>query len=155
MRRPHPDVVEVRKAGVSEGDALGALWFRSARAAHGYLPRLQALTETEAIAIFRSLSAGLELWVARRASVTLGLLALEEDCIDRLYVEPSAQGTGIGTRLIEHAKAQRPDGLWLFTHQKNAQARAFYERRGFRPARFGISPAPESEPDVRYVWTGD
>ena len=28
----------------------------------------------------------------------------------------------------------------------------FYERRGFVATRFGVSPAPESEPDVQYEW---
>jgi hypothetical protein len=32
------------------------------------------------------------------------------------------------------------------------RARSFYERRGFRAVQFGVSPPPESEPDVRYAW---
>jgi GNAT superfamily N-acetyltransferase len=144
----------IRRAEPAELDVLGALWFRSARAAHDYLPALQALTEPEAVRIFRGFAADLELWVATRDGVIVGLLGLEDDCIDRLYVAPSVQGVGVGTLLLEHAKALRPGGLHLFTHQKHAAARTFYERRGFRPTRFGISPAPESEPDVTYVWTG-
>lgn len=159
MARPAPDVaatrIEIRRAEPSELDALGALWFRSARAAHDYLPMLQALSEPEAVDIFRGFAADLELWVASRDGVIVGLLALENDCIDRLYVDPPAQGSGVGSRLLEHAKALRPAGLFLFTHQKNATARAFYERHGLRPTRFGISPEPESEPDVTYAWPGN
>ena len=39
------------------------------------------------------------------------------------------------------------------THQQHAQARAFCEKHGFRAVKFGISPPPESEPDVEYHWT--
>lgn len=145
---------DIRPAGAADRDALGALWFRSARDAHDYLPMLQALTEAEAVGQFRRFTADLELWVAARAEAPIGLLALDSDCVDRLYVEPSARGSGVGSRLLDHAKHLRPDGLRLFTHQKNARARAFYEARDFRPIRFGLSPAPESEPDVEYAWGG-
>ena len=58
----------------------------------------------------------------------------------------------MGTALIERARALAPDRLSLHTHQKNDKARAFYEKHGFRAVRFGVSPAPESEPDVEYEW---
>ena len=63
-----------------------------------------------------------------------------------------AQGAGAGSALIAHAKRLHPSGVWLFTHQRNTRARAFYEARGFRAVAFGVSPPPESEPDVRYEW---
>jgi hypothetical protein len=45
-----------------------------------------------------------------------------------------------------------PGGLRLFTFQRNVPARSFYEKYGFRAVRFGVSPAPENEPDVEYRW---
>ena len=109
-------------------------------------------TITHARHIASKIAADLELWVAEGERQPLAFLGLQGDCIDRLYVDPAAQGRGIGLELLDHAKALRPGGLWLFTHQKNAGARRFYERHGFRILRFGISPAPESEPDLEYAW---
>jgi hypothetical protein len=43
-------------------------------------------------------------------------------------------------------------GLSLRTFQMNASGRAFYEKNGFVIARSGVSPPPESEPDVEYRW---
>lgn len=40
----------------------------------------------------------------------------------------------------------------VWTHQKNSKARAFYEKWGLTAVRFGMSPPPESEPDVEYQW---
>ena len=40
----------------------------------------------------------------------------------------------------------------LFTVQVNVNGRAFYEKHGFVIARLGVSPPPESEPDVEYHW---
>ena len=75
--------------------------------------------------------------------------------IDRLYVDPSEQRKDWGSRLIAHAKMLYPQGLDLYTHQENAGARALYERHGFVVIRFGISPPPESAPDVVYRWRPD
>jgi ribosomal protein S18 acetylase RimI-like enzyme len=60
----------------------------------------------------------------------------------------------VGTILLDHAKTLSPGGLRLVTLQGNEQARHFYERHGFTPYDYGTSPAPESEPDVWYRWTG-
>jgi len=40
----------------------------------------------------------------------------------------------------------------LYTVQINTNGRAFYEKNGFVAVRFGVSAAPESEPDVEYHW---
>jgi ribosomal protein S18 acetylase RimI-like enzyme len=75
--------------------------------------------------------------------------------VDRLYVLPSFQRVGIGTTLIGHAEDLSPNGLELHPHQKNRVARDFYEKQGFKAVRFGVSPAPENEPDVEYHWRPD
>jgi ribosomal protein S18 acetylase RimI-like enzyme len=94
-----------------------------------------------------------EVWVAVERGI-VGFLAIADDRLGWLYVDPAAQGRGIGSALLEKARALSPGGLTLHTHQRNAPARAFYERRGFRAIRFGVSPPPESEPDVLYRWDG-
>ena len=82
----------------------------------------------------------------------LGYLALKGSYVDRLYVSPLQQRYGNGTALLKHAMERSPTGLELHTHQKNTQARAFYEKLGFVPVHYGISPPPENEPDVEYQW---
>lgn len=93
------------------------------------------------------------IWVAEEAGSIRGFLALNGSYIDRLYVHPVHQGRGVGSALMAHAKACAPAGLQLHTLQQNQQARAFYKQRGFRAVHFGISPPPESAPDVEYHWT--
>jgi GNAT superfamily N-acetyltransferase len=72
--------------------------------------------------------------------------------LDRLYVDPSEWRQGWGTLFIELAKTRSPQGLELHTHQENRAAHALYEKHGFKAVRFGISPPPESAPDVEYHW---
>lgn len=80
------------------------------------------------------------------------LMAMRDDFIDLLYVHPDHWRQGLGRLLLDHARSLSPGHLWLYTLQINIQARAFYEKNGFVAERFGISPPPESEPDVEYHW---
>jgi putative acetyltransferase len=93
-----------------------------------------------------------EIFVAEHEGEIEGLLALRGERVEQLFVGPDAQGRGVGSALLALAKGRSPGGLELFTLQRNARARRFYERRGFRALRFGVSPAPENEPDVFYRW---
>lgn len=93
-----------------------------------------------------------DLWVALEGEAIAGFLALKDAYIDRLYVHPEEQRRGVGTALLEHARALHPDGLQLHTHQQNTGACAFYEKHGFRAVRYGTSPPPENAPDVEYHW---
>jgi GNAT superfamily N-acetyltransferase len=92
------------------------------------------------------------IWVEEMEGEILGLLALEGSYVDRLYVLPRAQRRGVGTALLSKARELNPRGLELFTHQRNSKGCAFYEKHGLKAVRFGLSPPPESEPDVEYHW---
>ena len=143
----------LRRLRADEAAGACALWTRSKKRAYPWLAIEQARTPQEDFAYFSgTLCARCELWLALRAERVVGVMALEGSHVDQLYVEPDVQGCGVGSALLAHAKALRPGGLSLFTFQRNVRARAFYEARGFRAVRFGVSPAPESEPDVRYEW---
>ena len=73
-------------------------------------------------------------------------------------MDPAAYGLslfskrGVGTALLQKAREHSPGQLRLFTFRRNNAARVFYERNGFSVVAFGVSPAPESEPDVEYRW---
>lgn len=72
--------------------------------------------------------------------------------IDHLYVDPSSQGCGLGTALLERAKVDFA-ALQLWTFQRNTVAIRFYENCGFFACdRTDGSRNEEREPDVRYTW---
>ncbi|AHY50097.1 GNAT family N-acetyltransferase [Bradyrhizobium japonicum] len=82
-----------------------------------------------------------------------GIIAFQDGWIEQLYVLPAAQGRGIGTELLDVAKAAC-DRLELWTFQRNTPARRFYEARGFTLVeQTGGARNEEREPDARYVWT--
>jgi GNAT superfamily N-acetyltransferase len=94
-----------------------------------------------------------QVWVAAdEIGTPLAFMAIREDFIDQLYVHPDHWRKGLGAQLLAHARVLSPSRLWLYTLQVNLNARAFYEKNGFKAVEFGVSPAPENEPDVKYEW---
>jgi GNAT superfamily N-acetyltransferase len=91
-------------------------------------------------------------WVVEAEDRPVAFMAMENDFIDQLYVHPDHQRQGIGEALVNLARIKSPGHIWLYTLQVNVNARAFYEKNGFIPEKFGVSPPPESEPDVEYHW---
>jgi GNAT superfamily N-acetyltransferase len=93
-----------------------------------------------------------QIWGAIAETGLAGIIACRKDWIDQLYILPESQARGAGGALLNVAKSTF-DYLQLWTFQKNAGARRFYERRGFLPVEeTDGSRNEEREPDVRYEW---
>jgi GNAT superfamily N-acetyltransferase len=94
-----------------------------------------------------------ELWVAEQDGALAGILVLDGEVVDQLYVEPGLTGRGVGSALLAVAKRERPQGLRLWTFQSNAGARRFYERHGFAEVRRTDGRDNEERaPDVLYAY---
>lgn len=138
-----------------DGDlpATVRLWHRAKRRAFPYVALIQSHTLKDDEHTFRRVLVGMhDLWVAEQGDHIVGFMAIRGSVIDQLYVHPACQRCGIGTALLDHAKALLPEGFTLYTFQRNTAGRRFYEKHGLVAIRFGVSPAPESEPDVQYAW---
>jgi ribosomal protein S18 acetylase RimI-like enzyme len=147
---------EIRPIEPGEVEAVVRLWRRAREDAQPWLEARMSHTAGDDRAFFRgTILRQTQVLVALRDERPVGMLAIAGHRIEHLYVDPPAQGQGVGTALLEHARRRSPSGLSLHTHQRNQRARAFYERRGFRVVRFGVSAPPESEPDVEYHWRPD
>jgi GNAT superfamily N-acetyltransferase len=94
-----------------------------------------------------------ELWVAEEEGALVGILVLDGEMVDQLYVEPGRTGRGIGSALLAVAKRERPRGLRLWTFQSNVGAQRFYERHGFvAERRTDGRDNEERAPDVLYAY---
>jgi GNAT superfamily N-acetyltransferase len=145
----------VRPAHEADAPAIAELFLASRRAAMSYLPELHADAETYDWIASHVLVTH-EVAVAEVGGRVAGFAALEGGLLGHLYVHPEHQGAGLGNALLAWTKESRPDGLELWTFQRNEAARGFYERRGFRAAELTDgSGNEEREPDVRYVWAPD
>lgn len=62
--------------------------------------------------------------------VVKGMIRVNGDEIEKLYVEPQFQGSGIGSHLLEYAKMQLK-ATWLWALEYNTRGITFYKRHGF------------------------
>ncbi|WP_299963297.1 GNAT family N-acetyltransferase [uncultured Roseobacter sp.] len=118
-----------------------------------WLPRMHSAAE-EIMYAGDMIEAG---WirVAKRDGKVVGFIARWEEEVHALYVLPELQDTGIGTALLDDAKAQS-DKLCLWSYQANMGATRFYGLRGFKEAR--RTDGSENDvglPDIRFEWTRD
>ncbi|MEM1145054.1 MAG: GNAT family N-acetyltransferase [Pseudomonadota bacterium] len=146
-------MITIREMALSDIPDAVAIWLASGKQEYTYLPMFQQLTTVSAQDVFiENIFNSCETWIVEKEPEPIAFLALDGDTLDRLYVHPDFQRSGIGSELLRFCLDLRPGGLRLFTHQENTRARQFYESFGFRAVRFGISPPPESVPDVEYVY---
>ena len=81
----------------------------------------------------------------------VGLVAATPASIAQLHVRKEFIRRGIGSQLLRWAKEQSRGSLWLYTFDRNAGARAFYERHGFRIIARGHEPEWDLD-DIKYEW---
>src|SRR3954469_9723909 len=144
-----PDPMTIRRARLSERDALEELQRRSSL--HGPMYRAQLAAHPDAIVLpAEHLAAGL-VRVAEQHGVIVGFAVLLERSgdaceLDGLFVEPERMRSGVGRRLLEDAKRiARDRGATRIDVVANPQAVAFYEAVGFSTTgaaktRFGSAP---------------
>ncbi len=145
--------VTLRPATSGDMDTLTEVFVQARQTSMPYLPSLYTDAEVSywlANIVFPHS----RLVVALMAGAgPVGFSAVRSGQLDHLYVDPRFQGCGVGALLLADAMESSPDGLRLHVFQRNAKARNFYERNGFRlvELRDGAQNE-ENEPDAVYEW---
>ena len=145
--------MEIRRARAADAASVAEVFIASFETLD-FLPRLHTHAEHRAF-VRDVVLPRLETWVAEEDGCVVGFVALSTARVEHLYVDPPAHRRGVGTALLDVAKARRPRGFSLWVFQQNTPARRFYETRGLRLVELtdGAGNA-ERTPDARYEWTG-
>ena len=148
--------VTVRRGGSADAGVAADLWLRARAAARATIPPPRHTNEDVRRWFASHVVQELELWLAESVDrEVVGMLVLDGPWVDQLYLDPDWIGRGIGTRLIEFAKNQRPAGLRLWTFASNRRAQRFYERNGFLEVqRTDGRHNEERAPDIEFAWPG-
>lgn len=141
----------LRRATLDDAGAVARLHRLTTRVSLPFLPELHTPEEDLWFVSERLMSEN-ETWVVELDGVIAGYIAFSPDWISHLFIHPDHQGRGLGDALLAKALEDgRSRQLWTF--QKNARARAFYEARGFGLAKLTDGAGnEEKEPDALYVW---
>ena len=144
--------ITIEPASPRDAGEIADLYLASRAQALPYLRRVHSDDEVRGWIAHVRLATG-ETWVAREAGRILGFLSLDGEDLDQLYLLPGQFRRGIGSLLLAKAKELSPERLHLFTFQRNAAARAFYERHGFQLVDLNDGARnEEGEPDALYEW---
>lgn len=149
--------MHIRKAIATDAPAVADIYLASRKALVAFAP----LTHSDGDVrewIAETLIPDGGVWVAEKDHSILGMMAVskQDDAswIDHLYLDPTSTSQGIGTHLLEHAKSTLSSPIRLYTFQKNAASRKFYEENGFVAIHFSDGADNEERlPDVLYQWT--
>jgi GNAT superfamily N-acetyltransferase len=83
-----------------------------------------------------------------------GYAYVRGDELAQLYVDPPAQGAGVGTLLladaVERLRAEGHARAWLHVYADNEGGRAFYERHGWRRVGDLLGVGVWRAPGLRY-----
>ena len=146
------DQVRVSPALAADAAGIADVYLAARNDALPFLPRIHTDQQVRAW-IADTLMLQCRVWVARSEQRIVGFLALDNDELEQLYVLPGQYRCGVGSTLLDVAKAESAGRLCLFTFQKNERARAFYESQGFRVVDWNDgSRNEEREPDMQYEW---
>jgi len=144
----------LRRATQADAAALAAVHHRARETAMPWLPVLHTRDETTSWFEHVVLPTQ-QVTVAEVHGRVVALSALVDGWLEQLYVDPDAQGRGLGRALLGAACGAHPDGLRLHVVARNARARGFYEAAGFVLVGCGDGATTEErEPDCTYAWPG-
>jgi GNAT superfamily N-acetyltransferase/chorismate mutase len=150
-----PTEVSLRLAGPDDLPAVAELYLEARRAAVPLMPPGVHPDDDVRRWVGSWDLATRDVWLAESDGSIVGFATVTPAWLESLYVAPAAQRHGVGSALLDVAKAQRPDGFGLWVFESNVPARAFYTRHGLvELERTDGSANEERRPDIRMAWPG-
>jgi GNAT superfamily N-acetyltransferase len=144
----------IRRATPADADAIAAVQARAWRLAFADIlePDRMPVPSEQGPRLAGHIAGGGEVHVFDQDGRIAGFAVLVGDQLHALYVDPPAQGAGVGTALLAAAidvlRAAGHAEAFLWTFEANGLARAFYERHGWE-----LVPGHDDHlgaPEVRY-----
>ena len=123
--------MHIRPAQIADTDMLVALWRRSVLATHTFL----SVADVDALmAVVRHQVLGnLEVWALENGGDAIGFMALHQNSVEALFMDPGHRRHGGGRQMLNHARSLKGP-LVVDVNEQNSQALQFYLAEGFEVA---------------------
>ena len=122
----------IRSFQENDTDAVVALWLEASVDAHSFIPRSFWENAAEDMrTLYLPLSDEIVLHIDDATGAVDAFMAFTGTFLAALFVAPSAQGRGLGSRMFRIARRMHPD-LTLSVYRENERAVAFYQKHGLR-----------------------
>jgi len=122
-------IIVIRKYEEEDLEKVVSIWRRASELAHPFLSK--AFLDQEDVNMRNFYLAFAETWVLEVDGLVIGFIAMIENEIGGLFLEPEAHGHGFGRALVDKAVAEK-GGLKVDVFKDNAIGRRFYDGYGFR-----------------------
>ncbi|HEY9789019.1 MAG TPA: GNAT family N-acetyltransferase [Candidatus Obscuribacterales bacterium] len=144
--------IKIRRAIPEDAPQIALLMAKSLRDSLPFLPVIHT-AEEDLQYIKSKVLPNNQVFVAHNEQDQIvGFIAFDEEWVNLLYLLPEVMSLGIGSRLLNIAKAQRKR-LLLWAFQKNEIARRFYLKHGFTIiSETDGAHNEEREPDAQFEW---
>ncbi len=119
----------IRKYKDNDVDAVISSWREASELAHPFLSK--AFLDSEANNVRNVYMAFAETWVTEIEGQVVGFIALVENEIGGLFLDPKFHGQGLGKAMVDKATAQKGT-LKVEVFKDNVIGRRFYDAYGFR-----------------------
>lgn len=139
----------IRKYKNEDIEAVVASWRLASELAHPFLT--QEFLDQEADNVRNVYMAFAETWVTEINGRVVGFIALVENEIGGLFLDPSYHGQGLGRALVNKAVAEK-GALTVEVFKENEIGRRFYDAYGFRGAQ-ELHHEPSGQTTLRMSFT--
>jgi len=137
----------IRKATAEHFPLLAEIWLEASRSAHSFVDESYWTANKQAMQSQYLPSSEVHICVHNDSVV--GFIAMVDNYLAALFIDPSRQGSGYGKLLLNYVKSTR-DAITLNVFARNEKATAFYRKQGF-----SITSKQIDEPtgELEYVMT--
>lgn len=122
----------IREYQSSDIKHIEEIWLKASAISQSFLT--SSFTESERQKLSSVYIHQTDTWVYEEKNQVIGFIAMIDNEIGALFIDPSSHRQGIGSLLVDFV-AMLHEILEVEVFKKNTMARAFYKKFGFKPVK--------------------